>query len=205
MTKSDQPLPSSRLAGYAALIEQYGIEVIPNWHRSLVATSGIHRIDSTGGVVEEIYPAKYWPGEQWAIILSSRSSTTARISRSSPVCSRRSTLTNSWPTSKSKPTGKYARRLWFLYEFLTGKRLPMEDVGKGNYVDLLDPDQYYTVTRPDRFAARTDQRQSAGRWSLLSDDSPHREPCAVSKTADLAGTVPEGRIPLLAGTAEARR
>ena len=46
---------------------------------------------------------------------------------------------------QSKPTGKYARRLWFLYEFLTGTRLPMDDVEQGNYIDLLDPDQYYTV------------------------------------------------------------
>jgi len=46
----------------------------------------------------------------------------------------------------SIPTGKYARRLWFLYEFLTGKTLPLDDVKQGNYVDLLDPFKYYTVT-----------------------------------------------------------
>jgi len=48
---------------------------------------------------------------------------------------------------QSKPTGKYARRLWFLYEFLTGKRLAMGDVEQGHYVDLLDPDECYTVAR----------------------------------------------------------
>lgn len=47
---------------------------------------------------------------------------------------------------RSKPTGKYARRLWFLYEFLTGTSLRIDDVKQGNYIDLLDPDQYYTVT-----------------------------------------------------------
>jgi hypothetical protein len=53
---------------------------------------------------------------------------------------------------QSKPTGKYARRLWFLYEFLTGQRLPIEDVGQVHYIDLLDPEQYYTATpgRPVR-------------------------------------------------------
>jgi hypothetical protein len=44
-----------------------------------------------------------------------------------------------------KPTGKYARRLWFLYEFLTGTPFPLEDMKRGNYIDLLDPDQYYTA------------------------------------------------------------
>jgi hypothetical protein len=53
-----------RPAGYAALVERYGIEAIPNWHKSMVAASGIHRSVSTGGVVEETYPAKYWPGSE---------------------------------------------------------------------------------------------------------------------------------------------
>ena len=44
----------------------------------------------------------------------------------------------------SKPTGKYARRIWYLYEMMTGSRLPIEDLTQGNYVDLLDPDDYYT-------------------------------------------------------------
>jgi len=47
---------------------------------------------------------------------------------------------------RSKPNSKYARRLWFLYEFLTGKTLPLDDLKQGNYIDLLDPEEYYTVT-----------------------------------------------------------
>ncbi|MFY1827355.1 Fic family protein [Myxococcus fulvus] len=46
---------------------------------------------------------------------------------------------------QARPTGKNARRLWFLYEFLTGRRLPLEDVDTGNYVELLDPKRYYTA------------------------------------------------------------
>ena len=46
---------------------------------------------------------------------------------------------------ESNHTGKYARRLWFLYEFLTGKTLPLDDLTKGNYVELLDPKEYYTA------------------------------------------------------------
>jgi hypothetical protein len=45
----------------------------------------------------------------------------------------------------SKPTGKYARRLWFLYEFLTGTILTLDNLKQGNYVDLLDADRYFTV------------------------------------------------------------
>ena len=45
----------------------------------------------------------------------------------------------------SKPTGKYARRIWFFYEFLTGMQLPIEDLTTSNYVDALKTSEYYTV------------------------------------------------------------
>lgn len=41
------------------------------------------------------------------------------------------------------PTGKYARKIWFLYEFLLDDQLPIEDVRRSSYVNLLDSDQYY--------------------------------------------------------------
>src|SRR6185369_9265484 len=46
---------------------------------------------------------------------------------------------------RSKPTGKYARRIWYLFELLTGRRLPIEDLNTANYVDLLEADEYYTT------------------------------------------------------------
>lgn len=45
----------------------------------------------------------------------------------------------------SKPTGKYARRIWYLYEFLTGQKPPLSDLKQGNYVELLESDQYFTI------------------------------------------------------------
>ncbi len=63
MAENGQKQAMLRLAGYVALIELYGLDVIPNWHRSLVVTSGTHRIDWKGEVIEEVYPLKYWPGE----------------------------------------------------------------------------------------------------------------------------------------------
>ncbi len=54
---------ASRPAGYAALVERYGVDVIPNWHASRVAGRGVHRIRSHAGVVEETFPARYRPGD----------------------------------------------------------------------------------------------------------------------------------------------
>ena len=135
-----------RPAGYAAIIERYSLDVIPNWHRSLVTTSGIRRIDSTGAVIEEIYPLKYWPGDglgdHLEFALKYDGTNLAILASLFQVVTPEEFQTY----VQSKPTGKYARRLWFLYEFLTGKRLSMEDVGGVSYIDLLDPNQYYTVT-----------------------------------------------------------
>jgi hypothetical protein len=112
----------------------------------LVTTSGIHRIDSTGGVIEEVYPPKYWPGntlgDHLEFSLKYDGTNLAILASLFQEVASEEFL----GYFRSKPTGKYARRLWFLYEFLTGTSLPMADVKRGNYIDLLDPDQYYTIS-----------------------------------------------------------
>lgn len=46
---------------------------------------------------------------------------------------------------RSAPTGPTVRRIWFLYEYLTGKILDVPDSGKVSNVNLLDSDQYFVV------------------------------------------------------------
>jgi hypothetical protein len=46
---------------------------------------------------------------------------------------------------RAEPTGKYARRVWFLYEWLTGARLKLSDSTMGTYVPAIDPDQQWTI------------------------------------------------------------
>jgi hypothetical protein len=76
MVENEQNKSKYRPAGYEALIERYDLDVIPNWHKSLVTASGIHRIDSSEGVIVEVYPSKYWPGTRLAIISNSCSNMT---------------------------------------------------------------------------------------------------------------------------------
>lgn len=47
---------------------------------------------------------------------------------------------------RAKPTGSYARRIWFLYEWLTGARLNLPDAVGGRYVLAADPGQQWAVT-----------------------------------------------------------
>ena len=57
-------MPAHRTAGYEALIERYGLDVLPHWHHSFVSKeSQVHRIKKDGDTVHEIYPERYWPGD----------------------------------------------------------------------------------------------------------------------------------------------
>jgi len=46
---------------------------------------------------------------------------------------------------RDAPTGSYVRRIWFLYEWLTGSRLDLPDAAGGRYVDALDPELQWGV------------------------------------------------------------
>ena len=46
---------------------------------------------------------------------------------------------------RDTPTGSYARRLWLLYEWLTGRRLSLPDATRGDYVPAVDPQQQWAV------------------------------------------------------------
>lgn len=41
---------------------------------------------------------------------------------------------------RAAPTGAYARRLWFLYEWLLDARLALDDAVQGTYASVVDPD-----------------------------------------------------------------
>jgi len=48
---------------------------------------------------------------------------------------------------RSKPTGTYARRIWFLYEWLLGARLDLPDAARGSYAEVVDTEQQWAVER----------------------------------------------------------
>ncbi len=141
---------SSRPAGYAALVAGYGIAAFPNWHESRVALVNTHRIETTDGMVSETYPTTYWPGDglgdqlEFALKYDGVNlAILACIFHAADPAEITSYVA-------SKPTGKYARRIWYLYEYITGQRLPLADLKQGNYVDLLEPDKCVTVGRGER-------------------------------------------------------
>ena len=139
-----------RPAGYAYLLEKLALVGMPNWHRSSVSTTGAHYATVENGFIDEVYRSQYWPGEHVGdhleFALKYDGVHTGLLARIFEKISEDDLVAY----IQSKPTGKYARRIWFFYEFLTGRGLPLADVGSGNYVDALDPGTYYTVLNGEK-------------------------------------------------------
>lgn len=71
------------------------------------------------------------------------------------------------PFVQEHPTGSFHRRLWFFYEYLTGRHVDLADVETGNYVDAVGND--YQVALPRMFFSST-RRNTIGCWKPSQSD-----------------------------------
>jgi len=51
---------------------------------------------------------------------------------------------------KAKPLSIYNRVIWYLYEWLTDKKLEIDSLSSGNYINLFDDSYYYTLEGGDK-------------------------------------------------------
>jgi Fic/DOC family len=145
MTKNSQKSDVVRLAGYAFLIQHFGLKALPHWHTSEVGGSRHQIITEPDGRIRETFPNVYWPSDnqlnhcEFALKYDG-----INFEILSEVFSKVNVRElTSWITAK--PQGQYTRRVWYLYEWMTGKQLNIDDLTSGNYIDLLDKDEYYTA------------------------------------------------------------
>lgn len=135
------------LIGYAWLAARYGIDPVQRLRtRSSVGHSKTSREES--GVDVRTYPAVMRPSAETAAHLSfalkHEGIHLEFLARLFAAIDPRDL--DRWIAAE--PTGQYARRAGFLYEWLTGSRLDFAGVTMGNYVEALDPDAYLTATSP---------------------------------------------------------
>ena len=139
-----------RPAGYAYLLKKFEIAGMPHWHTSSVSTTGTHYSKIQNNFVAEVFRNQYWPGEKVGghleFALKYDGVNLGLLDRIFAHVSQEE-LTG---YIRSKPTGKYARRIWFFYEFLTGRKLPVDDIASGNYVDALEAKKYYTASNGEK-------------------------------------------------------
>jgi hypothetical protein len=152
-------------AGYAALIHAYQLPVPPP--RTLSAIGTRHRVAEEAGL--RIYTPRHAPeatleghltfalkyeGLDLAVL--------KRLFLAAPADEIKELV-------RAKPTGLYARRIWFLYEWLLGRDLDLPPADKVSYVDAVDTDLQYGGPEKTRqgIASATicRARRSFARWS----------------------------------------
>jgi hypothetical protein len=135
-------IPESKPAGYQWLAERFDVAVMPHWRETRILTRGARRLVETGGRQVEYLPAALDPGDdvfnQLEFALR-KEGLHLELLRKALV---RIPAQEMAAHLLGRPTGRYARILWFLHESFTGQRLDVPDLKMGNYVDLLDPDIY---------------------------------------------------------------
>ncbi|KAB2919365.1 MAG: Fic family protein [Hyphomicrobiaceae bacterium] len=128
-------------AGYAALIDAYGLSVpLP---LTLSAIGSRHRIISRDGW--RILTPRHEPHASLeghlTFALKHEGVDLAVLKRlflaAAPAEMERMV--------RATPTGVYARRVWFLYEWLTGRMLDLPALGKGSYTPAIDPDLQWAI------------------------------------------------------------
>lgn len=136
--------PDATPIGYVALVERLGLNVVPHYRASYVARRGTLREIQADGVHQFIYPISYLPDDSTGSHLEfslKHDGTNLEILKAVFTAVDQEEIES---YILEKPNGKYTRRLWFFYELLLERRLPIPDLKIGNYIDALNKDEYYT-------------------------------------------------------------
>lgn len=153
---STQAIPTPAHAqplGYAALVSRHELRVVPHHRWTFVAERGIARELGDGCFVLRPGSAEPAMDDLDQLLFALRYDGLNLEICAAFFAARERQKLESQLTHKirAKPTGKYVRRLWFLYEWLTQRQLPVPDLTQGTYVPLLDPDAYFVgPARPSR-------------------------------------------------------
>ena len=138
--------PGTQAVGYAKLILDHQLAVFPPAQQSFVARAALSEHHGPGSV-RVVYPPQYAPGdtdvEQLEFALKHDG---VCLDVLAAYFQKRGAAVEPELVAhiRSKPTGMFVRRLWFFYEWLTGRTLPLDDMTTGNYQPVLDPKLYLT-------------------------------------------------------------
>lgn len=128
-------------AGYAALIDAYALAVpLP---RTLSAIGERHRVKEEGGwrILTPRHAPSADPQGHLTFALKYEGLDLAVLKRLFLQMGAGEIES----LVLAKPTGRYARRIWFLFEWLTGRRLGLPDADRGTYVPAVDPEQQWAA------------------------------------------------------------
>ncbi len=134
--------PATRLAGAAALVREFGLGVPVRRPASVSDrhVSGSRRSDGSWIVFDK----RYWPGDEatghLAFMLRHEDADLLVLRRIFEALPQNVIET----LVRAAPTARHTRRIWFLYETLTGRILEVDDAAGVAAIDLLDSRRYFT-------------------------------------------------------------
>jgi hypothetical protein len=133
--------------GYAWMVRQRNLDVMPHHRWSFAARIGGRRSIEFQGLTWEIFPVSYKPdgvAEQLEFALK-YDGVNLEILRAwfETLAVDEVERIEAWV--RASPTSGYARRAWFLFEWLTGRELSLEDAPPAAYVPVLDPESYFVT------------------------------------------------------------
>jgi len=136
--------------GWEWLAKRYGIHTIfPSRIRSKIGK--IRRVDVFDGFTSQEFPPTFRPEESFAghmtFTFKYEGIHLEFLARLFSLPEVRAELLE-W--IHAEPTGSYARRSAFFYEWFNEDALPVDDLAFGNYVDAVDGSDYFTSANPIR-------------------------------------------------------
>jgi len=135
---------NSSPAGNQWLKEKFNISEYVLTHCSYIGNNGSIKITNKGNI-EQVYSRKYAPSEDTPMYHLEFSLKYDDLSL--PFLKKvfeNISVNDIEIFIESSPSSKYAKRIGFLFEFLTKKQLTIRKPISGNYVDLLEDDRYVT-------------------------------------------------------------
>lgn len=136
--------------GYLFLIEKYQLNVLRPLVCSYLTDSSTKSEKSERGCKEVFYPKwRYCVNNTWQAHLNfaiKHEGVNLEILKAFFKSLEESEIIDE---IKSKPSGGYCHKIWFLYEFLLDKTLPIPDVTSGNFVKLLDENLQWSLSEKD--------------------------------------------------------
>ncbi len=143
--------------GYTYLIGHFSLEVLPPNKKSFLCSHSQRTAVLTQDGEEEYFPAKYLRGDSWChhlLFALRHEGVNLSILKALFQLLSADEVTALVQTRK---VSVYLRRVWFFYEFLMGKELPLEALKTGNYQHALPPDEYFVI--PDAAATRAKRQR----------------------------------------------
>lgn len=133
-----------RKAGSLWLASHFKLSYVQLTHRSYIGTRDKIEIDSNGNI-DQTYGPKYAPkrDDVFGHIEFMLKYDDLNLDLLSLIFFRleEQELTN---YIHERPTGRYSRRIGYLYEWITKRSLAIEAIAGANYIDLLDSERYVT-------------------------------------------------------------